>query len=308
MAKPGSGEWGPEAARAAALNGFDFAARDGLEGDAASESVADDRGLRLDAALAERGLARSRTHAARLIAEGAVTVDGAGAAKPSLRVQAESVITVTGSDHYVSRAAHKLVAGLDAFGIDVSGRSALDVGASTGGFTQVLLERGAQSVIALDVGHGQLDPVISADPRVTVIEGFNAREMTPESLSSAAGHPVSPAVVVADLSFISLPLVLPALVATAGLGADYVLLVKPQFEVGRSGIKEGIVHSAGLRSDAVTGVMWAAWDLGLATAGIISSPILGNAGNHEYVLWLSAAAGGNPTEWLDRVSRLCESA
>jgi 23S rRNA (cytidine1920-2'-O)/16S rRNA (cytidine1409-2'-O)-methyltransferase len=262
---------------------------------------------RLDAALAELGLARSRTHAARLIADGVVLVDGKGASKASLRVQPDARIEVSESDHYVSRAAHKLIAALDAFGVDPGGRSALDVGASTGGFTQVLLERGAASVIALDVGHGQLSPTVSADPRVTVIEGFNARAMSAESLEEAAGHAVSADLVVADLSFISLPLVLPALVQTVGATADFVLLVKPQFEVGRTGIREGVVHDGGLRTDAVTGVLWAAWDLGLPTAGVIASPILGNAGNHEYLVWLNADAGVNPTEWLDRVSNLCRS-
>lgn len=260
---------------------------------------------RLDAALAERGIARSRTHAARLIAEGVVTVDGVTAVKPSTRVSADQLLAVAGTDHYVSRAAHKLLAALDAFGLVVDGRKALDVGASTGGFTQVLLERGAAAVVALDVGHGQLSAEISGDDRITVIEGFNARELTPESLAAAAGHPFAPELVVADLSFISLPIVLPALVGTAGRGADYVLLVKPQFEVGRTGIREGIVHDPGLRTDAVTGVMWAAWDLGLPTAGVIPSPIAGSAGNREYLLWLSAGVGGNPTEWLDRVGEMC---
>lgn len=267
-----------------------------------------DESRRLDAALAERGLARSRTHAARLIADGVVLVDGRGATKPSLRVRPQSRIEVSESDHYVSRAAYKLIAALDAFGVPVRGRAALDVGASTGGFTQVLLERGASSIVALDVGHGQLSETVSADPRVTVVEGFNARAMTAASLEAAAGHPVPVDLVVADLSFISLPLVLPALVETVGASADFVLLVKPQFEVGRTGIREGVVHDEGLRADAVTGVLWAAWDLGLPTAGVISSPILGTAGNHEYLVWLSAAAGVNPTEWLDRVSSLCRSA
>jgi 23S rRNA (cytidine1920-2'-O)/16S rRNA (cytidine1409-2'-O)-methyltransferase len=259
---------------------------------------------RLDAALAERGIARSRTHAARLIADGVVTVDGTAVLKASVKVLDSQVIALTASDHYVSRAAHKLLGALDAFGVDVSGRHALDVGASTGGFSQVLLERGAASVIALDVGHGQLAGEVAGDSRVSVIEGFNARDLTATSLAEAAGHPVVADLVVADLSFISLPMVLPSMVDTIGLGADYILLVKPQFEVGRTGIREGIVHDAGLRADAVTGVMWAAWDLGLPTAGVISSPIMGNAGNREYLVWLSASAGSNPTEWTDRVNVL----
>lgn len=259
---------------------------------------------RLDAALAQRGIARSRTHAARLVAEGAVTVDGATVLKASARVRDDQVLEVTASDHYVSRAAHKLLGALDSFALDVAGREALDVGASTGGFTQVLLERGAASVVALDVGHGQLDPLIRADARVAVIEGFNARELTPAALAEAAGRPVRPSIVVGDLSFISLTTVLPALVSTVGLDADYVLLIKPQFEVGRTGIREGVVHDAGLRADAVSGVLWAAWDLGLPTAGLISSSLLGSAGNHEYLVRLSAAVGSNPTEWRERVFAL----
>ncbi|MEO7122778.1 MAG: TlyA family RNA methyltransferase [Lacisediminihabitans sp.] len=263
-----------------------------------------DATLRLDTALAERGIARSRTHAARLIADGVVTVDGVTAFKASLRVRDAQMIALTASDHYVGRAAHKLIGALDTFGIAVSGRHALDVGASTGGFSQVLLERGVASVIALDVGHDQLAAVVAADDRVTVIEGFNAREMTMVLLQEAAGHPVSADLVVADLSFISLRMVLPAVVGTIGLDADYVLLVKPQFEVGRTGIREGIVHEPGLRADAISGVLWTGWDLGLGTAGVMSSPIAGNAGNLEYLVWLSAATGVNPTEWTDRVNQL----
>ncbi len=263
-----------------------------------------DLGQRLDAALANRGLARSRTHAAKLIADGLVTVDGAGVVKASTRVSETQVVAVAGSDHYVSRAAHKLVAALDAFGVDPTGRLALDVGASTGGFTQVLLERGARHVIALDVGHGQLAASIRSDERVTVIEGSNARYLSVGSLASESGLVETPTLVVGDLSFISLTTVLPALVASVGLAADFVLLVKPQFEVGRTGIREGIVRDAGLRDDAVMGVLWAAWDLALPTAGVIPSPIAGNSGNHEYVVWLSAKTGRNPTEWTQQVSAM----
>ncbi|QEE60981.1 TlyA family RNA methyltransferase [Salinibacterium sp. dk2585] len=258
---------------------------------------------RLDAALAARGLARSRTHAARLIADGLVSVDGVQAVKSSQQVLDSNAIEVAGADHYVSRAAHKLVAALDAFAIPVAGRTALDVGASTGGFTQVLCERGAARVIALDVGHGQLAAEVAADPRVTVVEGFNARELSPESLADAVGESLVPDLVVGDLSFISLTMVIPALVRTAPAGADLVLLVKPQFEVGRTGIREGIVRDPGLRADAVATVLWSAWDAGLGTAGIVSSPILGGAGNHEYLVHLSTL-GSNPTEWLERVSEL----
>jgi len=233
-----------------------------------------------------------------------VTVDGAAVVKPSAPVGEGQLIEVAGADHYVSRAAHKLVTALDAFGVDPSGLLALDVGASTGGFTQVLLERGARRVIATDVGHGQLAPSIRGDERVTVVEGSNARYLTAETLAAESGTAEVPALVVADLSFISLTTVLPALVATVGLGADFVLLVKPQFEVGRTGIREGIVRDAGLRDDAVMGVLWAAWDLALPTAGVVSSPIAGNAGNREYLIWLSTAAGTNPTEWTGSVTTL----
>jgi len=260
--------------------------------------------VRLDAALAARGLARSRTHAAKLIADGLVTVDGVAAPKASTPISSDQVIEIAETDHYVSRAAHKLVAALDSFGIDPKGALGLDVGASTGGFTQVLLERGAREVIALDVGHGQLVDQIRSDARVRTVERANARYLTAESLAELSGTSETPTLVVSDLSFISLRTVLPALHAAVGGEADYVLLVKPQFEVGRTNIREGIVHSAALRDEAIMGVLWAAWDLALGTAGVISSPIAGNAGNREYLVWLSARSGSNPTEWLTQVSAI----
>ena len=261
---------------------------------------------RLDAAMAARGQARSRTAAARLIADGLVTVDGRGVNKPSLRVSVQQRIVVAESDHYVSRAAHKLAAALDAFQVDPNGRRCLDVGASTGGFTQVLLERGAKQVTALDVGHDQLAAILRDDSRVTVVEGVNARYLSREQLMTVSGSGNLPTLVVADLSFISLTLVLPALVSTVGNEADYVVLVKPQFEVGRDGIREGLVRDAALREDAVNQVLWAAWDVGLPTAGLLPSPILGVAGNHEYLAWFSTATGSNPTEWSERVSEYAE--
>lgn len=263
--------------------------------------------MRLDTAVASRGLARSRTSAARLIAGGMVTVDGRPALKASLHVPADSVIAVAGIDHYVSRAAHKLVAALDAFDVDVAGRTVLDAGASTGGFTQVLLEQGARSVIALDVGHGQLAPIIRNDERVIAVEGVNVRFLTRESLAPLLRDASKPSLVVADLSFISLGLVLPAIIESVGSDADIIALIKPQFEVGRGGVKEGIVRDAGLREDAISGVLWAAWDLGLGTAGLISSPIAGSAGNHEYLAWFSTGRGSNPTEWTEQVSTLAKA-
>ena len=220
---------------------------------------------RLDAALAARGLARSRTHAATLIADGLVTVDGRPVVKASTQVGDDAVLEVAGADHYVSRAAHKLIAGLDAFGVDVAGRLALDMGASTGGFTQVLRERGAEPVIAVDVGHGQLAASVAIDPGVISIEGFNVRYMTPESLAEASGIDAAPSVITGDLSFISLAHVLPAARAVAADDADLVLLVKPQFEVGRTAVKGGLVTDAASRADAVSNVLWAAWDEGLGT-------------------------------------------
>jgi 23S rRNA (cytidine1920-2'-O)/16S rRNA (cytidine1409-2'-O)-methyltransferase len=259
---------------------------------------------RLDAALGDRGLARSRTHAARLITDGLVTVDGVAQVKPSFRVRETQTIVVAASDHYVSRAAHKLIAALDAFGVDPRGRIVIDAGASTGGFSQVLLERGASHILAIDVGHGQLSSEIQENVAVTAIEGFNIRGITREWVQSQLRTPEFPNLVVADLSFISLALVLEPLRDSVDAGADFVLLVKPQFEVGRGGIREGIVRDAGLRQDAVSNVLWMAWDLGLGTAGVIPSPIAGTAGNREYLIRLSAVVGTNPTEWMQRIAAL----
>ncbi len=256
---------------------------------------------RLDAALADRGLVRSRTVAAKIIADGLVTVDGLPVVKASTKVSADAVLEVAATDHYVSRGAHKLIAALDAFSLSVTGRTVLDAGASTGGFSQVLLERGAAQVIAADVGHGQLAAQLRTEPRLKLVEGYNIRYATPETLAGASGINTRPDLVVADLSFISLTTVLPALAATAAPGADFVLLIKPQFEVGRGGIREGIVHDKGLRSDSIAGVLWAGWDLGLKTCGVIASPIIGAAGNHEYLCWMSATTGTNPTEWMERI-------
>jgi 23S rRNA (cytidine1920-2'-O)/16S rRNA (cytidine1409-2'-O)-methyltransferase len=258
---------------------------------------------RLDAELVRRGLARSRAEASRAVAEGRVSVDGVPVAKAATRVAPDAVLDLTGGDAYVSRAAHKLVAALDAFGIDPAGRFALDIGASMGGFTQVLLERGARRVLALDVGHGQLAEPVRSDPRVVVVEGRNARTITAGSVAGWVGDPEPASLVVADLSFIPLGVVLPALVATAP-DADFALLIKPQFEVGRQGVREGIVRDRSSRQDAVTGVLWAAHDLGLRTAGLAPSPLLGGAGNHEYLVHFSASVGGDPSEWRDTVSAL----
>lgn len=262
---------------------------------------------RLDAELAARGLARSRSHATQLIAAGEVSVDGRAVVKPSAPVDADSVIEVASPDHYVSRGAYKLLAALDAFAIEVEGRVALDLGASTGGFTQVLRERGARPVMAVDVGHGQLSTALAADPDVVSVEGYNVRFMTAASLAQATGVAERPEVVTGDLSFISLHHVLPAVVETAAPDADVILLVKPQFEVGRTAVKGGLVTDPALRSDAVHSVLWAAWDAGLTTRGLISSPIVGTHGNQEYVAWFSASHGTDPSEWESTVTRLTGS-
>lgn len=263
---------------------------------------------RLDAALAARGLARSRTHAATLIAAGVVSVDGRPVVKPSMKVAESNEISVAASDHYVSRAAHKLIAALDGFGVDPAGRVVLDAGASTGGFTQVLLERGARTVLAVDVGHGQLAAELRDAAGLVLVEGCNVRNLDRPTLAGLTGVDEPPSLVTADLSFISLTTVLPALRATATDDADYVLLVKPQFEVGRAGVREGVVRDAGLRSEAVANVLWAAFDLGLGTSGILSSPIAGSHGNQEYLVHLSASHGVNPTEWMRRVDQLAGGA
>ncbi|MFN4001478.1 TlyA family RNA methyltransferase [Microcella sp.] len=259
---------------------------------------------RLDLELVYRRLARSRTAARAAIEAGRVTVDGRAIVKPAHPVPEAAVIAVDGDDRYVSRAALKLVAALDASGIDVRGMLALDLGASTGGFTQVLLERGARQVIALDVGHGQLAPELRADPRVVVVEGENARALTAERLAAVSGVAERPDIVVGDLSFISLTLVLPAVVATVGTGVPVVLLIKPQFEAGRLGIREGIVRDAAVRDDAIMAVLWAASDAGLNASHLLSSPIVGTGGNHEYLVVFGAGVGVHPTEWRARAAEL----
>lgn len=238
--------------------------------------------MRLDEALVARGLFASRSRARDAILRGTVTVDGRGETKPALPVAACAAIAVTDpAQRYVSRAALKLVAALDAFGLDPAGRTALDVGASTGGFTQVLLERGAGHVVALDVGHGQLHDSLRADPRVTVLEGLNARDLAAADLAGRR-----PDMLVSDVSFISLKLALPPALALAAPGARGVFLVKPQFEAGREAIGKG-----GLLRDPANGPRvaddlagWLGRQPGWRTLGLIPSPIAGGDGNREFLL------------------------
>ncbi len=247
--------------------------------------------VRLDAELVRRGLARSREQAGELVAAGRVTVAGQRAAKAATQVRRDAPISIagTGEPGYVSRGGHKLAGALAAFGpldLVVAGRPCLDAGASTGGFTDVLLRAGAAHVVAADVGYGQLAWSLRTDPRVTVLDRVNVR-----TLDRGEGFTPVPEVVTADLSFISLTLVLPALVACATPDADFVLLVKPQFEVGKGRVGAGgVVRSAADRAAAVRAVTSAAGRLGLGVLGVIASPLPGLAGNVEYFVWLRQGA------------------
>jgi 23S rRNA (cytidine1920-2'-O)/16S rRNA (cytidine1409-2'-O)-methyltransferase len=256
------------------------------------------RRSRLDAELVRRGLARSREHAVALIAEGRVAVSGQAATKPATGVEAGTPVVVrTDPDEpsWVSRGAHKLLGALDAFPVAVAGRRALDAGASTGGFTEVLLSRGAREVVAVDVGYGELAWSLRTDERVVVHERTNVRELTPEAIDGQVE------LVVADLSFISLRLVLPALTACAGPGADLLPMVKPQFEVGRERLGAGgVVRDLTHRADAVATVAQAAGDLGWGTAGVVASPLPGPAGNVEFFLWLRRDAPPADRSAIDR--------
>jgi 23S rRNA (cytidine1920-2'-O)/16S rRNA (cytidine1409-2'-O)-methyltransferase len=240
---------------------------------------------RLDTAMVARGLAASRERARALILAGRVRVGGVVVSKAGAPVTSDADITLIERDHpYVSRGGVKLAHALDVFAIDVTGRLALDVGASTGGFTDVLLRRGAARVVALDVGHGQLDWSIRSDPRVIVLEHVNARTLTPAELPEDAR---SFAMATMDVSFISARQVLPAIGALLDPGADLVVLVKPQFEAGREEVgKGGLVRDAAVHARVVDEVTAAADALGLSRAGMTESPITGTEGNREFFLHL----------------------
>ena len=246
------------------------------------------RRLRLDAELVRRGLARSREHAAELVAAGRVRVGGAPATKPATGVTTDVAIVVTTDPDrpdYVSRGGHKLAGALAAFaprGLMVAGRRCLDAGASTGGFTDVLLRAGAAEVVAVDVGYGQLAWPIRQDERVTVLDRTNVRELTVELV----GGPVD--LVVGDLSFISLRLVLDALLGVCAADADLALMVKPQFEVGKDRVgKGGVVRDPALRAEAVSRVADEAGARGWGARAVATSPLPGPSGNVEFFLWLS---------------------
>ena len=259
------------------------------------------RRLRLDAELVRRGLARSRDHAAELVASGRVTVSGGAATKPATAVTTDVAIVVREDpdrEEYVSRGGHKLSGALAAFGpagFRVEGRRCLDAGASTGGFTDVLLRAGAAEVVAVDVGYGQLAWPLRQDERVTVLDRTNVREVTPELVGGMVD------VVVGDLSFISLLLVLEPLTGVTREDGDLALMVKPQFEVGKERLgKGGVVRDPALRAEAVATVAEAAARIGWGARAVATSPLPGPSGNVEFFLWLRRGPAGIDRDDIDR--------
>lgn len=266
--------------------------------------------VRVDIALAEAGLARSRNQAASLVESNRVLINGRPARKASQDVPDGAKLELLDAVDYVSRAGHKLAKALDHFGaLEIVGKVALDVGASTGGFTDVLLRRGASKVIAIDVGHDQIVPELAGNPRVVSIEGFNARELSIERLAEILGGPVPNfELVVADLSFISLTLVLDGMVQVAP-DADFVLLVKPQFEAGKHSLNaNGIVTDHRSRAQAIEQVAEHGEKLGLKVVEIVRSELPGTHGNIEYVLWMSAKQGEYLSKWKQAIAELAKEA
>ncbi|MDD7384997.1 MAG: TlyA family RNA methyltransferase [Actinomycetaceae bacterium] len=255
--------------------------------------------IRVDAELVRRGLAHSRAQAAELIQQGRVYVDGGIVRKPARQMDKAQALLVkeVQTTQWVSRGAYKLLGALEELGDaapQIEGVRALDAGASTGGFTQVLLEKGASHVVALDVGYGQLAWILREDPRVTVIERTNVRSLDPERVAPA------PHLVVGDLSFISLTLVLPALVQAASADADFLMMVKPQFEVGKQSVgAHGVVRDPALHAEAVIKVAQCARELGLGIQAIAPSPLPGPSGNVEYFLLMKAHAADQLSQRLD---------
>lgn len=243
--------------------------------------------MRLDALLVHRGLVESREKARALVLAGQVDVNGHAAQKAGTLVDVNADVRVIGPEHpWASRGGLKLAHALDAFGLDVTDALALDIGASTGGFTDVLLQRGARHVIALDVGHGQLHWKLRTDPRVTVIEGVNARHLTRADLPDI-GRGVD--VVSIDVSFISLALIFPVLPPLLAPGARIVALVKPQFEAGRRDVgKRGVVSDPAVHERVVAEVTAAAAEVGLSRLALVESPITGAQGNREFLMLLEA--------------------
>ncbi|MGH2799888.1 MAG: TlyA family RNA methyltransferase [Thermoleophilaceae bacterium] len=257
---------------------------------------------RLDTLLAERGLYETRSRAAAAVMAGDVRVGDRPARKPGELVADDAEVRVAERPAFVSRGGVKLANALDAFGLDVAGRRALDVGASTGGFTDCLLQRGAESVIALDVAYGELHWALRQDPRVVVVERSNARSLLPGDL------PYAPDLIVADVSFISLAKVLPAVLRCAEGRFDCLALVKPQFEVGRERVgRGGVVRSADERRAALVAVAEAAREeVGAAVLGFASSGLPGPAGNRESFVWLAEAGRAGDAEDLEAAARRAE--
>lgn len=236
---------------------------------------------RLDQLVLERGLAASRERARSLIMAGHVTVDGQPVTKAGAQIESGADVELIAAGHpFVGRGGVKLAHALDTFHIDVAGREGLDIGASTGGFTDVLLQRGATRVVALDVGHGQIDWKLRRDPRVVIIERFNARRLSPADLPGPMD------IVVIDVSFISLRHILPIVPPLLRPGADVVALVKPQFEAGRSEVRKGVIHDQTVRARVVAEVAAEATEVGLARVASTPSPIAGQKGNVEFLLHL----------------------
>jgi 23S rRNA (cytidine1920-2'-O)/16S rRNA (cytidine1409-2'-O)-methyltransferase len=257
---------------------------------------------RLDALMAERGLFESRSRAAAAVMAGSVRIHGEPARKPGQMVAEDDEITVDRGPEFVSRGGIKLTNALDAFGIDVQGRKALDVGASTGGFTDVLLQRGAVAVIALDVAYGELHWRLRQDPRVTVIERTNARSLEPETL------PYRPDLIVADVSFISLTKVLPSVLACAAEQFDCLAMVKPQFEAGRERVgKGGVVRDPETRIATLVAVAEAADSDGHTVMGFASSGLPGPSGNRETFVWLAESGRTGGLDDLDAAARETEA-
>ena len=236
---------------------------------------------RLDHCLLQRGLVKSRSQALRLIREGAVVVNGQQVEKPAKLIASDAEVHLTREDRYVSRAGEKLAAALDHFGVQAQGRRCLDVGASTGGFTDCLLQHGAASVLAIDVGHDQMDPQLVADERVRCLEGINARTLEPDAFGERFD------LMVVDVSFISLTLVLPGMVGQAVTGCDLIALIKPQFELGSDALnRKGVVRAEADTQHAVDKVTaWFRTAPGWKTQSVMDSPIRGGDGNREYLIY-----------------------
>jgi len=274
----------------------------------------DQNSTRLDVALVERGLAKSRNQASSLIESRRVFIDGREARKSSQPVPESAELVDLEAIDYVSRAGHKLAAALEEFTeIEIVGKICLDVGASTGGFTDVLLRYGASTVIALDVGHSQLAESLVDNRMVINIENFNARDLTQENLQKLVGIRLDQKItdntislVVADLSFISLTLVL-AQMSQVAPKADFVLLIKPQFEVGKKSLDaSGIVNDHRLRASAIRQVLDEAKAQGLNIQGIIKSPLPGTHGNVEFLVWLNSVETDHSVDWSGRIDELAK--